>query len=88
MANATKAKIRSLMSVLFNHAIRYEWLEQGKNPITFVRQSRRKGKQILLLAGDTGSETGLSVFTESVASPDRGQSLPGRVRITSETMEI
>jgi hypothetical protein len=27
------------MSVLFNHAIRYEWLEQGKNPITLVRQS-------------------------------------------------
>jgi len=27
------------MSVLFNHAIRYEWLEQGKNPIKLVRQS-------------------------------------------------
>ena len=39
LANSTKAKIRNLMSVLFNHAIRYEWLEQGKNPITFVRQS-------------------------------------------------
>jgi hypothetical protein len=39
MANTTKAKIRNLMSVLFNHAIRYEWLEQGKNPITLVRQS-------------------------------------------------
>ena len=30
LANTTKIKIRSLMSVLFNHAIRYEWLEQGK----------------------------------------------------------
>lgn len=39
LANSTKAKIRSVMSVLFNHAIRYEWLPQGKNPITFVRQS-------------------------------------------------
>ena len=39
LANSTKAKIRNLMSVLFNHAIRYEWLEQGKNPVTFVRQS-------------------------------------------------
>ncbi len=39
LANSTKAKIRNLMSVLFNHAIRYEWLEQGKNPITHVRQS-------------------------------------------------
>lgn len=27
------------MSVLFNHAIRYEWLEQGRNPIKLVRQS-------------------------------------------------
>jgi len=39
LANSTKAKIRNLMSVLFNHAIRYEWLEQGRNPITLVRQS-------------------------------------------------
>jgi integrase len=39
LANSTKAKIRNLMSVLYNHAIRYEWLEQGKNPITLVRQS-------------------------------------------------
>ena len=30
------------MSVLFNHAIRYEWLEQGKNPITLVRQSAER----------------------------------------------
>src|SRR5882672_6015412 len=33
LANSTKAKIRNLMSVLFNHAIRHEWLEQGRNPI-------------------------------------------------------
>ena len=39
LANATKAKIRNLLSVLFNHAIRYEWLGQGENPITLVRQS-------------------------------------------------
>ena len=42
LANNTRAKIRSLMSVLFNHAIRCEWLEQGKNPITLVRQSARR----------------------------------------------
>src|SRR6185503_20629918 len=29
LSNSSKAKIRSVMSVLFNHAIRYEWLEQG-----------------------------------------------------------
>jgi integrase len=49
LANATKAKIRSVMSVLFNHAIRCEWLEQGKNPILFVRQSaKRKGTPTVL----------------------------------------
>ena len=42
LANATRAKIRSLMSVLFNHAIRYEWLEQGRNPITLVRQGAKR----------------------------------------------
>jgi len=42
LANSTKAKIRNLMSVLFNHAIRYEWLEQGKNPIRLVRQSAQR----------------------------------------------
>ncbi len=42
LANATRAKIRSLMSVLFNHAIRYEWLEQGKNPIALVRQGAKR----------------------------------------------
>ena len=49
LANSSKAKIRNLMSVLFNHAIRYEWLEQGKNPITHVRQSaaRQKDPEIL-----------------------------------------
>jgi integrase len=49
LADATKAKIRNLMSVLFNHAIRYEWLEQGRNPITLVRQSaqRKRAPEIL-----------------------------------------
>ena len=41
---STKAKIRNLMSVLFNHAIRYEWLEQGRNPILLVRQSAKRQK--------------------------------------------
>jgi integrase len=42
LANSTKAKIRNLMSVLFNHAIRQEWLEQGRNPILLVRQSAKR----------------------------------------------
>ncbi len=49
LANSSKAKIRSLLTVLFNHAIRYEWLEQGKNPALHVRQSaeRRRAPDIL-----------------------------------------
>lgn len=42
LANNTKAKIKSMMSVLFNHAIRYEWLEQGRNPITLVWQTAKR----------------------------------------------
>ena len=44
LANTTKAKIRNLFSVLFNHAIRYEWLGQGRNPITLVRQSAKRNR--------------------------------------------
>jgi integrase len=42
LANTTKAKIRNLLSVLFNHAIRYEWVGHGGNPITLVRQSAKR----------------------------------------------
>jgi integrase len=52
LANSTKAKIRNLMSVLFNHAIRYEWLAQGKNPITHVRQSAARQKDPEILSPD------------------------------------
>jgi integrase len=38
----TKAKIRNIMSAVFNHAIRYEFLPQGMNPITLVRQSAKR----------------------------------------------
>ena len=40
LANASKAKIRSIMSAVFNHAMRYEWAD--KNPITLVRQSAKR----------------------------------------------
>ena len=37
------------MTVMFNQAIRYEWLETGKNPITPVSQStaRQKAPEVL-----------------------------------------
>ncbi len=52
LANSTKAKIRNVMSVLFNHAIRYEWLEQGRNPITLVRQSAQRRSNPAVLEPD------------------------------------
>lgn len=39
-ARGTKAKIRNLMSALFTHAMRYEWLD--RNPIKLVRQSAKR----------------------------------------------
>jgi len=40
LSNGSKAKIRNLMSALFNHARRYEWSD--RNPITLVRQSAKR----------------------------------------------
>jgi integrase len=40
LANGSRAKIRNIMSALFNHAMRYEWVQ--KNPIRFVRQSAKR----------------------------------------------
>jgi integrase len=40
LAAGTKAKLRNIMSSVFNHAIRREWLD--KNPISLVRQSAKR----------------------------------------------
>ncbi len=40
LSNGSKAKIRNLMSALFNHAMRYEWMD--RNPIRLVRQSAKR----------------------------------------------
>ena len=42
LANGSKAKIRNVMSAIFTHAMRYEWL--NRNPITLVRQSAKREK--------------------------------------------
>ncbi len=39
-ARGTRAKIRNIMSAVFNHAMRYEWLDS--NPIKLVRQSAKR----------------------------------------------
>jgi hypothetical protein len=40
MAAGTKAKLRNIMSAIFNHAMRHKWAE--KNPISLVRQSAKR----------------------------------------------
>jgi len=41
-AKGTKAKMRNLMSAIFHHAMRYEWV--ANNPIKLVRQSAKREK--------------------------------------------
>ncbi len=54
LAAATKAKLRNIMSALFNHAIRHEWLD--KNPISLVRQSAKRERiPIVLDVGEISS---------------------------------
>ena len=40
LAPGSRAKIRNIMSAVFNHALRYEWTH--RNPITLVRQSSKR----------------------------------------------
>ena len=42
LANASKAKIRNIMSAIFTHAMRYEWAD--KNPISTCTAERKAGK--------------------------------------------
>jgi integrase len=48
LAKSSCAKLRNLMSVLFNHACRYELFD--RNPIRFVRQSAKRRTAPTLLA--------------------------------------
>jgi integrase len=40
LANGTRAKLRNLMSAIYNHGIRWEWFT--RNPIQHVRQSAKR----------------------------------------------
>lgn len=54
LAPGTKAKLRNIMSAVFNHAIRHEWLD--KNPISLVRQSAKRERiPAILDAAEIGS---------------------------------
>lgn len=43
----TRSKIRNIMSALFNHAMRYEWID--RNPITKVRTSAKRLRETDIL---------------------------------------
>src|SRR5579863_1963939 len=49
-ANGSKAKARNIMSAVFNHAVRWEWL--GVNPIRMVRQSAKRTRMPIVLSID------------------------------------
>jgi site-specific recombinase XerD len=49
-APATKSKIRNIMSALFNHAIRHEWI--NRNPISKVRASAKRLREPYVLTPD------------------------------------
>ncbi|HEY4931501.1 MAG TPA: site-specific integrase [Terriglobales bacterium] len=42
LENGTKQRIRNIFSVLFTHAQRYEFVPQGHNPISLVRQTGKR----------------------------------------------
>jgi integrase len=42
LSNGTRAKIKGIMSEVYQHAIRYGWLNDGENPIFAVRQSTKR----------------------------------------------
>lgn len=50
LANASKSKIRNVMSAIFTHAMRYEFAD--KNPIRLVRQSAKRERVPDVLAAE------------------------------------
>ncbi len=50
IARSSRAKIRNIMSVLFNHACRYELFD--RNPMRFVRQGAKRRKAPVVLTAD------------------------------------
>ena len=44
LENGTKQRIRNIFSVLFTHAQRYEFVPQGHNPISLVRQTGKRSR--------------------------------------------
>jgi integrase len=74
-AKGTRAKIRNLMSALFTHAMRYEWVD--RNPIKLVRQSAKRERipEVLDLAEIQLLLSKLGVRERTLALLDAGTGL-------------
>ncbi len=77
-SRGTKAKIRNLMSALFHHAMRYEWIE--RNPIKLVRQSAKREKvpDVLELRGTAAAPQQAGGSRAHVGAPRRGNRAAGQ----------
>jgi integrase len=64
LANGTRAKIRNIMSAIYSHAIRWEWID--KNPITSVRQSAKRRNPPDILSAEE-----LTAFLNALPEPLR-----------------
>jgi site-specific recombinase XerD len=70
LARTSCAKIRNVMSVLFNHACRYEFFE--RNPIRLVRQSaKRKAAPNVLTPGEIKTLVDGLDLRENACAPRR-----------------
>ena len=97
LASSTKAKIRNLMSALYNHAIRYEFLDQGKNPIKLVRQSAKReripdtldAEELQALFAELGHRDRVMVLLDAVTGLRRSELIGLKWEdINFETLEI
>ena len=77
-AKGTRAKIRNIMSAIFHHAMRYEWVE--RNPIKLVRQSakRERTPDVLELCGTSTSSQQVGRPRAHVGSSRRGNRTSGQ----------
>lgn len=70
VSRGTKAKIRNIMSALYSHAQRWEWV--STNPITHVRQSAKRSRVPTVLTPDQ-----LKDFLANLADPAKTAVLLG-----------
>ena len=85
-AKGTRAKIRNIMSAIFHHAMRYEWVE--RNPIKLVRQSakRERTPDVLELGRTSTSSQQVVRPGAHVGSSRRGNRTSGQ-RTASASLE-